>query len=126
MLELQSKDGSSRFALLRTVYEVGALDLVSLRGEEGEGQKEGDAVCNRAFPCALCVLNVTVSSMTFDVVGSGEPAGDAVVVTVPLGVLKRNIISFVPPLPERKVEAIKRVNFGVLNKVCPCLLGTHR
>eukprot|EP00884_Botryococcus_braunii_P000714 jgi/Botrbrau1/10643/Bobra.53_2s0002.1 len=46
-----------------------------------------------------------------------EFTGDAVVVTVPLGVLKRDIIKFEPPLPPRKVEAIQRVNFGVLNKV---------
>jgi monoamine oxidase len=44
---------------------------------------------------------------------------DAVVVTVPLGVLKRGeeSIRFSPPLPRRKLEAIDRLGFGVLNKV---------
>lgn len=44
-------------------------------------------------------------------------AGDAVLVTAPLGVLKKGAISFSPPLPERKLGAIQRMGFGVLNKV---------
>lgn len=44
-------------------------------------------------------------------------AGDAVVVTASLGVLKRGGIQFTPPLPERKLGAIRRLGFGVLNKV---------
>ncbi len=42
---------------------------------------------------------------------------DAVLVTVPLGVLKENIITFDPPLPEEKQSAIDRLGFGNLNKV---------
>lgn len=44
-------------------------------------------------------------------------AGDAVIVTASLGVLKRSSIKFSPPLPERKLGAINRLGFGVLNKV---------
>ena len=44
-------------------------------------------------------------------------AGDAVIVTASLGVLKRGGIQFSPALPERKLGAIKRLGFGVLNKV---------
>lgn len=44
-------------------------------------------------------------------------AADAVVVTVPLGVLKREKILFDPPLSARKKTAIKRLGFGNLNKV---------
>lgn len=44
-------------------------------------------------------------------------AGDAVIVTSSLGVLKRGGIQFSPALPERKLGAIKRLGFGVLNKV---------
>jgi len=44
-------------------------------------------------------------------------AADAVVVTVPLGVLKRDKIKFDPPLSDRKKTAIKRLGFGNLNKV---------
>jgi hypothetical protein len=46
-----------------------------------------------------------------------RPAFDAVIVTSSLGVLKRNLITFDPPLPERKVKSIKRLGFGVFNKL---------
>jgi monoamine oxidase len=42
---------------------------------------------------------------------------DAVVVTVPLGVLKSGTITFDPPLPESKQQAISHLGFGLLNKV---------
>ncbi len=42
---------------------------------------------------------------------------DICVVTVPLGVLKKNCIQFVPPLPDWKSEAIAKLGFGLLNKV---------
>lgn len=46
-----------------------------------------------------------------------EFSGDAVLVTVPLGCLKAETIKFSPPLPEWKYLSIKRLGFGVLNKV---------
>ncbi len=42
---------------------------------------------------------------------------DYVVCTVPLGVLKRNIIKFKPRLPPYKRQAIKRLKMGLLNKI---------
>ena len=42
---------------------------------------------------------------------------DAVVCSVPLGVLKHGNIAFNPPLPEEKSGVIKRLGFGILNKV---------
>ena len=42
---------------------------------------------------------------------------DAVVCTIPLGVLKQNSISFEPPLPRWKTDVIGRLGFGILNKV---------
>ncbi|KAJ1630857.1 flavin-containing amine oxidoreductase-domain containing protein [Pavlovales sp. CCMP2436] len=42
---------------------------------------------------------------------------DAVVVTLPLGVLKARKVFFEPPLPFKKMDAIKRLGFGTLNKV---------
>ena len=45
---------------------------------------------------------------------------NALVMTVPLGVLKRperdGGIRFTPPLPPAKLEAFDRLGFGVLNK----------
>ncbi|XP_064486188.1 lysine-specific histone demethylase 1A-like [Ornithodoros turicata] len=54
---------------------------------------------------------------------------DAVLCTLPLGVLKQSVINsptllntvqFVPPLPEWKAAAIQRLGFGNLNKVVLC------
>lgn len=42
---------------------------------------------------------------------------DIVLCTVPLGVLKKRAIKFEPDLPQRKLEAIDRLGFGLLNKV---------
>lgn len=42
---------------------------------------------------------------------------DMVLCTVPLGVLKKRKIRFEPELPERKLAAIDRLGFGLLNKV---------
>ncbi|XWS11088.1 hypothetical protein CRYUN_Cryun38cG0053700 [Craigia yunnanensis] len=42
---------------------------------------------------------------------------DMVLCTVPLGVLKRRTIKFEPELPQRKLAAIERLGFGLLNKV---------
>jgi monoamine oxidase len=46
-----------------------------------------------------------------------ELACDAVLVTVPLGVLKRQAISFSPDLPQWKKDSIERLGFGKLDKV---------
>lgn len=50
--------------------------------------------------------------------------GDAVLCTLPLGVLKEcvrgggiNSVQFLPPLPEWKTSAVQRMGFGNLNKV---------
>ena len=43
-------------------------------------------------------------------------------VTVPLGVLKSQAITFQPPLPEWKQQAINNLGFGLLNKVAHNLL----
>ncbi|KAL2321214.1 hypothetical protein Fmac_030183 [Flemingia macrophylla] len=49
--------------------------------------------------------------------GGQEFRGDMVLCTVPLGVLKKGDIEFVPELPQRKKDAIHRLGFGLLNKV---------
>ncbi|KAL9225722.1 hypothetical protein vseg_001613 [Gypsophila vaccaria] len=49
--------------------------------------------------------------------GGQEFRADMALCTVPLGVLKRGDIEFVPPLPRKKRDAIDRLGFGLLNKV---------
>ncbi|XP_035207347.1 lysine-specific histone demethylase 1A-like [Stegodyphus dumicola] len=55
--------------------------------------------------------------------------GDAVLCTLPLGVMKHSIqsnvqspnaVQFIPPLPDWKAAAIQRLGFGNLNKVVLC------
>jgi [histone H3]-N6,N6-dimethyl-L-lysine4 FAD-dependent demethylase len=43
--------------------------------------------------------------------------GDLGLVTLPLGVLKDDWVKFDPPLPNWKRDAVKRLGFGLLNKV---------
>lgn len=42
---------------------------------------------------------------------------DAVIITLPLGVLKSNSVMFNPPLPEEKILAIQRMGMGLFNIV---------
>ncbi|KAE8702266.1 Lysine-specific histone demethylase 1-like protein 2 [Hibiscus syriacus] len=51
------------------------------------------------------------------VAGNQAFQADMVLCTVPLGVLKRKTIRFEPELPQRKLAAINRLGFGLLNKV---------
>ena len=51
------------------------------------------------------------------VAGDQTFQADMVLCTVPLGVLKRMTIKFEPELPQRKLAAIERLGFGLLNKV---------
>lgn len=46
----------------------------------------------------------------------GEYIADMVLVTVPLGVLKKNVIQFVPKLPQNKQSAIDNMEMGQVNK----------
>lgn len=48
--------------------------------------------------------------------------GDMALCTVPLGVLKSGSIKFIPELPQRKLDGIKRLGFGLLNKVAMLFL----
>ncbi|KAL8170518.1 hypothetical protein V2J09_022322 [Rumex salicifolius] len=54
-------------------------------------------------------VQVTAGNQVFE--------GDMVLCTVPLGVLKNGSIRFVPELPQKKLDGIKRMGFGLLNKV---------
>lgn len=51
------------------------------------------------------------------VAGDQAFQADMVLCTVPLGVLKKKTIVFEPELPARKLTAIERMGFGLLNKV---------
>lgn len=65
--------------------------------------------------------NETVTSIGYDHVvtnsGQGYYKADAIIVTVSLGVLKHNSIKFDPPLPDAKVQSIRKMGMGLMNKV---------
>nr|GLL47056.1 lysine-specific histone demethylase 1 homolog 2 [Ipomoea trifida] len=53
-----------------------------------------------------------------EVIAGGQVfQADMILCTVPLGVLKRKSIRFEPELPDKKLAAIERLGFGLLNKV---------
>ncbi|BFZ09606.1 hypothetical protein BsWGS_12645 [Bradybaena similaris] len=74
------------------------------------------------------VLDKGVEVVTTNKNGTNQQVykGDAVLCTLPLGVLKECVRSspsvpqFIPPLPDWKVDAIERLGFGNLNKVVLC------
>jgi monoamine oxidase len=67
-------------------------------------------------------LNTRVSSINYanakvGIIANGNKIeADYVVVSVPLGVLKNNAISFSPALPTNKINAISNTNIGNVNK----------
>ena len=62
---------------------------------------------------------VTQSTSKASITTTQTFKGDAVLITLPLGVLKNHpsMVQFHPPLPEWKTAAIHRMGFGNLNKV---------
>lgn len=81
------------------------------------------------FPTTLDVrTNKAVKSIRYGGAGNKSKAtitcddgesfdADRVVFTAPLGVLKEQNIQFEPPLPQWKRDAIRRMGFGLLNKL---------
>ncbi|MCD7455404.1 hypothetical protein HAX54_028053 [Datura stramonium] len=64
------------------------------------------------------VHSIRYGSDGVQVVSGGQIfEGDMALCTVPLGVLKGGSIKFIPELPQRKLDGIKRLGFGLLNKV---------
>ncbi len=112
-------------------YAADAEQLSPDATEEGGGSSGGDVVFLNGYSELMEALaadrsirlgeivrkvshtasGVTVSTDTEDMVT------DAVIVTVPLGVLKAGDISFDPALPNEKLAAIDRLGMGLLDKV---------
>lgn len=47
----------------------------------------------------------------------GAMEGNAVICTLPLGILKEGSVQFHPPLPPEKINAVNKLGFGLLNKL---------
>lgn len=57
-------------------------------------------------------------SVKVSVKGGRSESFDEVILTTPLGWLKRNLSLIEPPLPARVSKAIRSVGYGILDKVC--------
>ena len=111
-------------------YAADADQLSATTYDEGEyTDGDQDAVTNGydALPKLLAnglqiVLNTPVTAIARRedsvIVRAGKQSfeGRAVIVTVPLGVLKSGAITFDPPLPDAHVHAVQALGFGVLSK----------
>ncbi|AUX69563.1 hypothetical protein CHX26_08730 [Porphyrobacter sp. HT-58-2] len=62
-------------------------------------------------------VKITDNGVVLEVDDKASVHADAIIVTVPLGVLKAGAISFDPPLPAAKTDAIMRSGMGVLDKL---------
>ena len=69
------------------------------------------------YLCWTWYVGVEVHAHSTETGCSSIFKADAVLVSVPLGVLKSQAITFQPPLPEWKQQAINNLGFGLLNKV---------
>jgi monoamine oxidase len=99
---------------------------------EGDDQVGGDVVFPNGYSELMeylakgldIELSTVVTAINHDETGvdvtteTGDvQSADAVLVTVPLGVLKAGTIAFDPPLPDDKLDAIDRLGMGHLSKV---------
>lgn len=90
------------------------VDCIAINGYDRLAQhlsKDLDIQLNTtvsAIDYSTNTIKVTSNSKTLD--------ADYVLVTVPLGVLQNNIISFSPQLPTSKLQAIDRIKMGTVNK----------
>lgn len=60
---------------------------------------------------------VAVGFKTGETQAESSQSFDAVIVTVPLGVLKKGVIAFEPGLPDEKMQAIARMGMGTVDKL---------
>lgn len=66
---------------------------------------------------AIVAVGHSESGVTLTGLDGAQHRFDAVIVTVPLGVLKRGAISFAPALPAEKLASIRRLGMGTLDKL---------
>jgi len=112
--------------LARSIKDVSLKSLTELDGFDGP-----DAILNRGYSQITdhlakgldIRLNSPVSQIEYGeggvrlMVQDGSVyQADKVIVTVPLGVLKKKLIRFIPELPPEKQQVIHTLGMGVLNK----------
>jgi len=123
---------------IREDREHAPADMISLDAwdpPEGSGGKEvfgAYIMLSRGFQAAAEVLSQTLDvrlnapvaavdhsdpSRVVVTIGAESLSADAVVCTLPLGVLRVRSVEFTPPLPSEKIEAIGRVRSGASHRL---------
>ena len=108
------------------------LDELSLFSYGEDGQFKGsdalfpggyDQIVNALATDVSIDLNQVVQKITYDnanvtvATDQGVYLANAVIVTLPLGVLQSEKVEFHPALPDYKLKSIKRMGMGLLNKL---------
>ena len=116
----QQNAGADAGQLNMKVYNnedgYGGADVVFSNGYAGIlGSLKGAYAVH--LSTAVRAVSYTDQGVTLRFKNRADAAFDAVIVTVPLGVLKRGTVQFTPALPTAKRKAIQRLGMGVLDKV---------
>ncbi len=113
-------------------YAADAIELSANHFDDGGDESGGDVLLpggyDKVVEAVAEGLDVRLGHVVTSIDTTGDRAvvttshglfdADAVIVTVPLGVLKAGSIQFRPPLPEAKATAIARLGMGALSKTC--------
>ena len=113
-------------------YAADAVELSANNFDDGGREGGGDVLLpggyDKVVEAVASGLDVRLGHVVASVDTSGDRAvvvtsqgnfqAGAVVVTVPLGVLKAGTIEFLPALPESKSRAIAKLGMGTLSKTC--------
>lgn len=120
VLSIHHNAGAALSEINQRVYEdaddYGGAELIFPNGYD----QISDAVTSGLdirLGVVVAAINQTQTGMQVTDAAGRITDFDAVLVTVPLGVLQQNRIEFTPPLPEEKIEAISKLGMGVLDKV---------
>lgn len=119
-IELSAGEDSKNMSIDNLVAEMEYLETA---GDDEEVYGGFDQITNFLSQGLDIRLNNPVTKINYSTdqieIISEQKAykADVVLVTVPLGVLQRELIEFIPALPETKKEAIANINLGNVNKV---------
>ena len=113
-------------------YAADAVELSARNFDDGGQESGGDALLpggyDKIVEAVASGLDVRLGHVVSSVDTSGDRAvvvtsqgrfeANAVIITVPLGVLKAGSVRFTPPLSDSKSAAIGRLGMGALSKTC--------
>lgn len=125
---LQLIKNSSQMEFATDLEKLSAREIMLNQGGEFTGGDSYNLSGNkRMIDYLLSGISVTLgervtrieqsSSMVTVTTDKKSYEADFAIVTVPLSLLKQNVIEFSPKLPDTKVQAINRLGMGMFNKI---------